>query len=782
MFAAGLLPTAVFLLLFPLLLHAAGETAVSPLPHVTTEAANEAEKLTLKSLIGPFYTDIVTDNETRQRDLYQKGTPQVTLTLGTATYPITTMLKTTIQDAPVHLLLLADNSGSMEPVLTKSATAPSTLEQAAADVIDLLLKTGSQPHFSVWSFNKSIKHRLGFTALRNEVDAALASIEPTPDRPTCLYDTLTTAVAAVESFTSSRHRGGILLFTDGRDERSRGEGTAGCSKKARLEEAIAVAQDAFVPIHVVLLQGNARSAQDEMQQLTSETGGQLLKPDLSGQSAKINKILEPFNWQWNIQTDIYTLAGPQEGTLHIQLDEGEALHYPVHFTAPRDFPAPPTLTAPNDGGCADKHDKPFEFTLEDPHHQVAFATVQVQEINNPEFFTPLLTAGDANHLLPQDNKFTFTLHSNHPWSARANYLLQLTPYDNQFNPLTSLQKTCDLSVSPPTPPLQIIPESSNPTIEDENFSVNLTVQNDTNAWQTLDVYVRHERGWWWSPTAELYHYTCASPHIPATTQVATQPDFHCELALAAGSSKDAKAEKQGSEAVIAPDKKTVKLTVPHAARGDTFKVILQARDAEGHGLLAEPLPSLTGLNWLTQWREKLEGVWNAFKEATYLGYGLLCLAVLLFLLLLNVVWNAWRQKGAKVVLDQDADKQPKQFKLVVVRSADKKAEGKTITLHEAPVRVGRDETCALALPGDGHVSREHIEIQWINGQYKLIDNKSDNGTKIQIVKGQKPEPEQQVTPGSFVPLVAVASHDNNEIEYTHIFIGNTVLRFQKEFM
>ena len=105
-----------------------------------------------------------------------------------------------------------------------------------------------------------------------------------------------------------------------------------------------------------------------------------------------------------------------------------------------------------------------------------------------------------------------------------------------------------------------------------------------------------------------------------------------------------------------------------------------------------------------------------------------------------------------------------------------------MTLGKSPVRVGRGENCALSLPGDGYLSREHIEIQWDNGRYKLIDCKSDNGTKIQVVVGQQAKPEQVVASGGFVQLTATASRDSNEVQYTHIYVGETVLRLEEEYI
>ncbi|MCA9994221.1 MAG: FHA domain-containing protein [Anaerolineales bacterium] len=765
-------------LLFPLLLHAAGETAVSPPPHFTTAATDEAAQLTLHSLIGPFYKK---DDDIKKRELYfPSDQPQITLTLASAEYAVTNLAKADINTVPAHLLLLVDNSGSMEPLLTKPAEGRSTLDQVGGDVVDGL-GNSSELNFAVWSFNKAIQPHLSFTSNRDHVKKELAAVKPTADRPTCLYDMLTTAVSAIETFTSSRHRGGIILFTDGRDERTRNEGSTPCSQKARLEEAIAVARDAFIPIHVVLLTGKANANQKEMEHLTNETGGQLIVPDNGEKSAQLAKILAPFKEQWIIQTDVYTPAGPQEGILSIYGKNGDLIdEYAVRFTAPRAFPAPATLT-PADADCEGSLDKEFEFALDDDYDQVAFATVQVRENNSPDFVTPALVIGDPNHLVPQDGKITFLLNSNHNWTARTNYTLQLSPYDNQNKPLTELQRTCTLRIPPPIPTLRIEPDSRQVAITDSNFTVDLNVENGSDRWQTLDVYVRHERGWW-SPTAELYHYTCPSPYTAndSTASVETL----CELAGSQVEAvKDNKTEKPVAETIITTTTDKFKLTVPHEARRYSFEVILQARDQDGHGLLAEPLPYMTGLNWLGLLRERWVNFWETTIQANfYLSYGLLCLVLPLLGVLVNMVWQAWRQKGPKIIDDQDFKPLPTRAKLIVVRSADKRKEGHFMTLGKSPVRVGRGENCALSLPGDGYLSREHIEIQWDNGRYKLIDCKSDNGTKIQVVVGQQAKPEQVVASGGFVQLTATASRDSNEVQYTHIYVGETVLRLEEEYI
>lgn len=760
--------------LFPLLLHAAGETAVSPPPHLTTTAADAATQLTLQSLIGPFYTDSIT-----QSLLYDhQGVPQATLILGSHEYTMTNMVKTTIHSDPIHLLLLVDNSGSMYPALTQPTTGQSTLAQASSQLVDKFDESG-EFYFSVWSFHKTITHHLDFTSIREEAKIALSGIKPTTDRPTCLYDTLTTAVSAVETFTSSRHRGGIILFTDGRDERTRGEGTGTCSQKARLEEAIAVAKAAFVPIHVVLLPGQSAPNRRDMERLTKETGGTLLEPNGNEITPQqLSPILAPFNQQWDIQTQVYTSAGPQEGILRVQLDNGDMVEHRVRFTAPRAFPAPATLA---DDGCEGYLDTEFTFALDDDYHQVAFATVQVREINSPDFVTPALIAGDPNHLLPQDGAITFMLHPNHSWTARANYTLQLTLYDNHNEQMPELQRTCTLRIAPPSPILYIEPNSRQVTITNEKFTVDLNVENGSDRWQTLDVYVRHERGWW-SPTAELYHYACSSPYT--ANDLTTSAETKCMLAAPqVGAVKDEKAEKLVEETIITTTAEKFQLTVPHKAVGDSFEVVLQARDRDGHGLLAEPLPYMTGLNWAGRLQQRIVAVWKSItEERAYLLYGLLCLLVLLLGLLLNLVLQVWRQKGNRIVEDQDREQAPKRVRLKVVQSADKQKEGQGIILGKSPVRVGSSETSTLSLPGDGYVSREHLEIQEDNGRYKLIDCNSDNGTKIQVIRGQEAQAEKVVPPGSFETLTAVASPNSNEIQYTRIYIGKTVLQFEEEFV
>jgi pSer/pThr/pTyr-binding forkhead associated (FHA) protein len=78
---------------------------------------------------------------------------------------------------------------------------------------------------------------------------------------------------------------------------------------------------------------------------------------------------------------------------------------------------------------------------------------------------------------------------------------------------------------------------------------------------------------------------------------------------------------------------------------------------------------------------------------------------------------------------------------IIVKVESGNSAGKEFSLIK-PFRIGRDEECEVKL-SDGIVSRNHVEIYWLNDKWWLADLESANGTfinnkkidKVKLVEG-----------------------------------------------
>ncbi len=109
----------------------------------------------------------------------------------------------------------------------------------------------------------------------------------------------------------------------------------------------------------------------------------------------------------------------------------------------------------------------------------------------------------------------------------------------------------------------------------------------------------------------------------------------------------------------------------------------------------------------------------------------------------------WDEDQTQVVEDQGGQDKP--------NAALVDQSGKVYNIHHFPFTIGRSKECDLVLGGKG-ISRQHAEIEFTAGEFRIRDLKSLNGTKVN---------------GQSVPHSTVTSDDE-------IKLGNIVLKFRLE--
>ncbi|MCA9965043.1 MAG: VWA domain-containing protein [Anaerolineales bacterium] len=799
--------------LFPLLLHAAQQDDRYRLPTPLIEPLGEADgQMQFQTLIGPLYTEEpLGDTGFKQRQL------DPALTINAAALLDADGKTTPLASAPVtpttetsHFLLLLDTSGTMQPALGKlPQTAPANSEPAllypagtakgvAQGIVDFLEDQGLPTQLAVWSFNDDLQTQITFTNDKQRVRNAIGST-PWEGGETCLYDAVTTAVTALETATATNHRGGLLLFTDGRDELKSGLANP-CSQKATLAEAIRVAQKAFIPVHVFLFTGSQGQRQEEMQTLANATGGQFVSSTPYANERQLKPLLDSLT-QWRFTGSLYTLRGPHAAKLRLTLSSGEVITRDVVFNAPRDFPQPAKLTYIEEENKECQVGTPcvFTYTLDDPHQQISHLTVQAKlEDGNPVVGVPL-TAGYDDHIpRPTTEAFTLELLPSDNLFTEPAYELALVAIPTNPNQDLVSDSTATFSLTKPPPPLEIrfleqettttttalcdpqatsTPSGSSQDsrdsfkaalanltqkacnlfssqapvakpitqLDDTTFKLQIEITNGlmyTETWKTVDVYVWQRRWRWFRFQEEGYEYPCSL----------AQP--------ADGNSENAEA---GSCTVMVDSNwATGTITVPHRLEPRTTWVTLQARDGERRPLMPPTsLPFLREANALGRLAEAIANFWQDW--GVWLGFLLLALGAFLVWRIITIWLQASRDQGDDI---KDVDlRQFTEVILTVFSSPDTTVLNKRLTLGDSIISIGR-ENCTLNIPADGYLSRHHAEISLERDGYAIKDLGSDSGTYIRI---QNSEPLRVSTTRPTLLNTKLGSE---------IRVGDTILRIE----
>ena len=151
-----------------------------------------------------------------------------------------TQIDAQIEKPPYYIALVIDASGSQKDVLED-------VRQAAIEAVEA---APEEVQFAVIRLDENIRLLQPFTADHDQVIDVVSQVE-IDDSGTCLYDVAITAIQALEQVARDAPRRGMLLFTDGRDEKRQGLGEA-CSRNTYDQlVAFATERDVPVPIHSV---------------------------------------------------------------------------------------------------------------------------------------------------------------------------------------------------------------------------------------------------------------------------------------------------------------------------------------------------------------------------------------------------------------------------------------------------------------------------------------------------------------------------------------------------
>lgn len=344
---------------------------------------------------------------------------------------------------PIYIALVLDASGSMLP-------AGAAMRSAAIQAIDT---APDQAQFAVVRFNNSVDVLQGFTADKGRTKANIEQVQPVNNTGTCLYDAVHDALQLMQ--TQPLGRRAIILFTDGVDENSSGNGP--CSSRGSLASILETAtkEDYRIPIYTIGLEGsNAQINRNELMRIATETlgkegfGGQSSLPDL------FRNVMDILNSQWLAQATMYPSAGEQTARLTPIFDNNVrgSVSEPFKFKSDRDYVPPFSLFVSN--LSYDEARGQYSFELNGRGVERA-ASLQVHVINAdtniqipvPELQNPVFPASE--------NRLTLTFAET-PLEAEQKYFLRLNGFSANGLPL--LQEPVDLEfMHKPAKPEEQIP-------------------------------------------------------------------------------------------------------------------------------------------------------------------------------------------------------------------------------------------------------------------------------------------------------------------------------------
>ncbi|MCB0257118.1 MAG: VWA domain-containing protein [Anaerolineae bacterium] len=237
-------------------------------------------------------------------------------------------------NSDIYIVMLMDTSGSMTNVVGNvQEAALSSLESMPANA-----------RVSVVSFNEKPTILTDFTNDRQGVADSIQSVRAVNQAGTCLYDAVWNAVDRLEQTVQRpQDRRAVILFTDGRDQRSASD-TARCSVHTYNDMIAKATDNGITPLNTIGLCestcGNLNA--DEIQGMAHDSGGFSAMGGTTDLSTMFREIMDGLNSQLAAHAEVYARQGENQGVLTLRSNDGvETSSAPFVFISDRDYTAPP---------------------------------------------------------------------------------------------------------------------------------------------------------------------------------------------------------------------------------------------------------------------------------------------------------------------------------------------------------------------------------------------------------------------------------------------------------
>ena len=173
-----------------------------------------------------------------------------------------------VEDVPIQVAVLLDNSASMAPVLDEARGAVLTFFERVLRPED---------RAAVVTFNRFPNLAVPLTSELPELGAGLAGLSA--EGQTSLFDSVVFGLYYLEGVAGQR---ALLVLSDGRDETS----------SAEFGEVLRYARRAGVTVYTIALGGNDAQSRAQLRQLANETGGSFYQATGGGSLEQIYQQIE----------------------------------------------------------------------------------------------------------------------------------------------------------------------------------------------------------------------------------------------------------------------------------------------------------------------------------------------------------------------------------------------------------------------------------------------------------------------------------------------------------
>lgn len=274
---------------------------------------------------------VVTDAQ--GRPILEPNLEDVTIELvGSAGAPVAATVGDPQGD--IYVILLLDTSGSMQNVIGQ-------VREAALSALKSL---PANARVSVITFDDRPTPITDFTGDLSEVQNRIQRVQAKPGGATCLYDAVWDAIDRLDlAVKPPQDRRALILFTDGRDQRS-ADSSDPCSIHT-FQDAVQKAQrQPATPIHTIGLCGadcsNINSK--ELQGMADDTLAFSVIGRQTELSAMFQEIMDGLNAQLVAHANVYPQQGLGQALLAVKpRDANRFFTNTFNFLSDRDYNAPP---------------------------------------------------------------------------------------------------------------------------------------------------------------------------------------------------------------------------------------------------------------------------------------------------------------------------------------------------------------------------------------------------------------------------------------------------------
>lgn len=236
-------------------------------------------------------------------------------------------------DAPIHLVLLLDTSGSM------AGSGIAAAKNAASNFIAGL---GAEDRVALVTFDDAARTRIDFTTDHRAARDEISLIDATRGAGTCLYDAAYQAVQMTATVPSGRRA--VILFTDGVDETPSG----GACSIHTADDVIALASESGTRTPIYTLGMGGKVDQKTLQRIAQGTGGRFLySPDANQLDAVFVRLSDTLRSQYAVKYQ--STAGPGAHTLAVTVKYLGAQDTDTRGFLLPNFPLRLTFVEPKEG-------------------------------------------------------------------------------------------------------------------------------------------------------------------------------------------------------------------------------------------------------------------------------------------------------------------------------------------------------------------------------------------------------------------------------------------------